>query len=82
MLSSSWDENREGSFLGTEEFERNINNIKEGLGRSRENAILREKMSGLSPAELQQALEDLERREQAEAKRQKSLQTKLKEELE
>jgi hypothetical protein len=82
VLSSSWDENREGSFLGTEEFERNINNIKEGLGRSRENAILREKMSGLSPAELQQALEDLERREQAEAKRQKSLQTKLKEELE
>lgn len=52
------------------------------MGRSRENAVLREKMSGMSPAELQQALEDLERREQAEAKRQKSLQSKLKQELE
>ena len=36
-MSASWDEDREGSFLGTDEFSKNVDNIKEGLSRSREN---------------------------------------------
>lgn len=44
MLSSSWDENREGSLLGTDEFSRNIDNIKGGLNRSRDNAQIREQI--------------------------------------
>lgn len=44
LLSASWDEDREGSILGTDEFSRNIGNIKSGLTRSRNNAQLREKM--------------------------------------
>ena len=80
-MSASWDPDREGTFLGTEEFARNVDNIKEGLGRSRENAVLRDKMSGLGEDEVKGALADLERREAAEAKKQQSLQTKLKDEL-
>ena len=55
-MSASWDPDREGSFLGTDEFSQNIENIKSGLSRSRENAILREKMdrSVYSPEELAQ----------------------------
>lgn len=81
-MSASWDPEREGSFLGTEEFKRNVDNIKEGLGRSRENALLRDKMSGLSEDELQSALADLDRRESSDAKRQQSLKSKLNDELE
>ena len=44
IMSASWDDDREGSFLGTEEFAQNVDNIKTGLSRSRENAILRDKM--------------------------------------
>lgn len=43
-MSASWDPDREGSFLGTDEFSQNLDNIKTGLSRSRENAVLREKM--------------------------------------
>lgn len=35
MLSSSWDEDREGSSFGAEEFQKNIGNIKEGLSRTK-----------------------------------------------
>eukprot|EP00532_Pseudo-nitzschia_australis_P001788 CAMPEP_0168184960 /NCGR_PEP_ID=MMETSP0139_2-20121125/13556_1 /TAXON_ID=44445 /ORGANISM="Pseudo-nitzschia australis, Strain 10249 10 AB" /LENGTH=243 /DNA_ID=CAMNT_0008106693 /DNA_START=289 /DNA_END=1020 /DNA_ORIENTATION=- len=44
MMSASWDPEREGSVLGTDEFSRNIDNIKGGLGRSRDNAQIREQM--------------------------------------
>merc|ERR1712183_386044 len=44
MLSASWDEEREGSVLGIEEFSRNIENIKGGLTRSRDNAQIREQI--------------------------------------
>lgn len=44
MMSASWDPERDGSVLGTDEFSRNIDNIKEGLGRSRDNAQVREQM--------------------------------------
>jgi hypothetical protein len=83
-MSSSWDEDREGDFLGTEEFGRNLNNIREGLGRSRENALLRDKMESLTGEELKQAMENLERKEAAEAKKVsgQSLSSKLKDELE
>ena len=43
-MSASWDEDREGSALGVDEFQRNLDNVKEGLGRSRENAILRDRL--------------------------------------
>jgi len=82
VMSASWDPEREGSFLGTEEFKRNVDNIKDGFSRSRENALLREKMSGLSEEELKTALAELDRREASDAKRQQSLQNKLKDELE
>jgi hypothetical protein len=41
----------------------NVQNVQDGLRRSRTNAILRDKMSNLSPNEVQAALRDLERRE-------------------
>jgi len=44
MMSASWDPEREGSVLGTDEFSRNIDNIKGGLSRSRENAQVREQI--------------------------------------
>jgi len=82
VMSSSWDPDREGSFLGWDEFTRNLDNIKEGFGRSRENAILRDNISGLGEDELKVALADLERREAAETKKQQSLQSKLNDEME
>mmetsp|Transcript_19323 Transcript_19323/g.46691 ORF Transcript_19323/g.46691 Transcript_19323/m.46691 type:complete len:254 (+) Transcript_19323:259-1020(+) len=56
IFSSSWDADREGSLLGTDEFSQNLGNIKAGLSRSRENAILRDKMdrSVYSPEDLAQ----------------------------
>ncbi|KAL3924986.1 MAG: hypothetical protein SGILL_000699 [Bacillariaceae sp.] len=55
IMSASWDDDREGSLLGTEEFSQNLGNIKSGLSRSKENAILRDKMdSGMySQADLE-----------------------------
>lgn len=44
MMSASWDPEREGSVLGTDEFSRNIDNIKGGLKRSGENAEIREQI--------------------------------------
>jgi len=44
MMSASWDPEREGSILGTDEFSRNIDNIKGGLKRSGENAEVREQI--------------------------------------
>lgn len=44
MMSASWDPEREGSVLGTDEFARNVDNIKGGLSRSRENAQVREQI--------------------------------------
>lgn len=35
MLSSSWDEDREGSGFGADEFQKNIDNIKSGLSRTK-----------------------------------------------
>lgn len=67
-MSASWDPDREGSFLGLEEVSRNVENIKTALSRSRENAMLRERMDEFSPADL----EALERKEASKEKRQQS----------
>jgi len=82
LLSASWDEDREGDFLGGDEFKRNLENVRDGLGRSRENAVIREKMAGLDEKEIDAALSDLERREKNESKRRQTLEGKLQDELE
>ena len=51
VMSASWDEDREGSTIGWEEFQRNLSSVKDGLQRSRENAVLRDKLSALSEEE-------------------------------
>jgi hypothetical protein len=68
IFSTSWDEDREGDILGIEEAKRNLENVKDGLGRSRENAVIRDKMAGLSSAEIKSALADLERRDRTQKK--------------
>jgi hypothetical protein len=49
----------EGDLLGTEEFSRNVANVREELGQSRENALLRGKMESASDEELQSAMDGL-----------------------
>lgn len=80
VISASWDEDREGSVLGFDEFQNNVQSIKDGLGRSRENAVLRDRMAGLSENEIEAALGDLERRDKKKEKKTKSLQQKLEDE--
>ena len=76
-MSASWDPDREGSFLGVDEFSKNVDNIKTGLSRSRENAILRDRIDEFSPAELA----NLEQKESTKEKRQQSFGDKFKDEL-
>jgi Photosynthesis affected mutant 68 len=76
-MSASWDADREGSLLGTEEFQRNVNNIKDGLSRSRENAVLRDRMVNISDAELK----GLESRDAAKMKKQQSFSEKINDDL-
>lgn len=77
-MSASWDENREGDLLGTDEFAKNVDNIKEGLSRSRANALLRDRIA--TDPNLQQSLSELEKRRSQSSPT--SLEEKLKEELE
>ena len=77
-MSASWDEDREGSMLGTDEFSKNIENIKSGLSRSRENAVLRDRMSEFSPEELA----SLDSKEAAKEKRTQSFSDKFGDDLE
>ena len=76
-MSASWDADREGSLLGAEEFQRNINNIKDGLSRSRENAVLRDRMANISDAELK----GLESRDAAKLKKTQSFSEKMNDDL-
>ncbi|EJK62573.1 hypothetical protein THAOC_16807 [Thalassiosira oceanica] len=69
VLSSSWDDDREGSALGIEEFGKNVNSLKDGLSRTKENALLREKMAGLSEEEIQSAIDGQEKRRQKSNKK-------------
>ncbi|GKY91263.1 hypothetical protein MPSEU_000098900 [Mayamaea pseudoterrestris] len=81
LLSASWDPDREGDLLGVDEFKTNVENIKAGLNRSRENTLLREKMADVGEGEIKAALNELERKEKAEARRKQSLVSKLNDEL-
>ncbi|KAL3784106.1 hypothetical protein HJC23_012738 [Cyclotella cryptica] len=58
VLSASWDDDREGSTLGFEEFSKNIESLKEGLSRTKENALLRERMAGMSEEEIRKVMEE------------------------
>lgn len=82
-MSASWDAEREGSVLGTEEFQRNVKNIQQGLQRSRENAALRDKMA--TNPEFSSALQQLDQKEQEEEesskKKKQSWQDKLQDEM-
>ena len=68
MMSASWDPEREGSALGVDEFGRNVKNLREGLSRSRENALLREKLAGMSEQEIEAAIRDLDKRDEKKRK--------------
>ena len=59
-----------------------MENIREGLSRSRENVLLREQLGRMSEDEVKSALNDLNKRESASSKKQQTLQSKLEEELE
>lgn len=78
IMSSSWDPDREGSFLGTEEFATNLENIKTGLSRSRENARLREKASDFTASEWA----NLDKKEAGKEKRVQSFSDKFGDEME
>lgn len=102
-MSASWDDDRDGSGLGVDEFNKNIGSLKEGLSRTKgenihniivlnsilfkaqcihmlrslpfknitikENAILREKMAGLSEDEIQRAIDGQVKREKSQNKK-------------
>ena len=68
VLSASWDDDREGSGLGVDEFQKNVGSLKEGLSRSKENTLLREQMAGLSEDEIQRAIDNQDRRDKAKRK--------------
>lgn len=81
IVSASWDEDREGSFLGVDEFQRNVASIRQGLDRSKENLILRERMAGLPEEEIEKAIAELDKRERRE-KSKESFQNKISDDLE
>mmetsp|Transcript_10423 Transcript_10423/g.14727 ORF Transcript_10423/g.14727 Transcript_10423/m.14727 type:complete len:274 (+) Transcript_10423:166-987(+) len=82
MMSASWDPEREGSALGFDEFSRNVNNLKEGLSRSKENAVIRERMAGMPESEIQAAIRELDKRDELKKKKEQTLKSKIGSELE
>jgi len=82
VMSASWDPEVEGSLIGAEEFKTNLGNIQDGLKRSRENAILRDKMAGLPEAEIQRAIRDLDKRDAKAKKSKMSMDEKMDSEME
>ena len=82
VMSASWDDDVEGSALGFEEFSTNFDSIRGGLKRTRENAILREKMAGLPDEEIDKAIANLDKREDAARKKSMDLKQKLEKDLE
>ncbi len=81
-MSASWDPEKDGSVVGFDEFKTNLGNIQDGLKRTRENAILREKMAGLPEAEINQAIRDLDKKEEKRKMSKMSMEEKFKKELE
>jgi len=51
-MSASWDPEEEGSSLGVDEFKTNVDNIKEGLQRSRQNEMFRDRMQSISERDM------------------------------
>eukprot|EP00558_Chaetoceros_sp_UNC1202_P006446 CAMPEP_0197245588 /NCGR_PEP_ID=MMETSP1429-20130617/10331_1 /TAXON_ID=49237 /ORGANISM="Chaetoceros sp., Strain UNC1202" /LENGTH=278 /DNA_ID=CAMNT_0042706119 /DNA_START=71 /DNA_END=907 /DNA_ORIENTATION=- len=82
VMSASWDVEEEGSALGFDEFKKNLGSIRDGLRRTRENAILREKMASVPDEEIDLALRNLDKKEQVSKVKNMSLEDKLKNELE
>ena len=82
VMSASWDPDAEGSLLGVDEFKTNLGNIQDGLKRTRENAILREKMTGLPESEIQKAIDDLNKRDEKVLKSKMTMEEKLNKDLE
>lgn len=82
VISASWDPEEEGSLLGVDEFKTNVGNIQDGLKRSRENLVLREKMAGLPEDEIQRAIDNLDRKEQRDKEKKLDLKSRLEKELE
>lgn len=81
-MSASWDPEVEGSLLGVDEFKTNLGNIQDGLKRTRENAILREKMAGLPEAEIERAIKDLDKRDAKSKKNTMTMEEKIQSEME
>ena len=77
-MSASWDPDREGSTLGLDEFSKNVDNVKTGLSRSRENARLRDQMDDAST---QAQLAAFDRKAAAQEKRQQSFGDKFGDEM-
>jgi Protein of unknown function (DUF3464). len=82
VMSASWDVEEEGSALGWDEFQKNLNSIQDGLKRTRENAILREKMSSLPQDEINDALQRFEKKEKAEMKKTMNLKERFEKDME
>jgi len=82
VMSASWDEDEDGSALGVDEFKKNFGSIQDGLKRTRDNAILREKMSSVSEQEIDAALKELDRKEQVVKSKKLTLEEKLQKDLE
>jgi hypothetical protein len=78
IMSTSWDTDREGSALGTDEFSKNLGNIKQGLSRSRQNQVLRDRMYDYSPEEI----DNFGKKEESKEKRQQSFGEKFGDDLE
>ena len=57
VLSASWDDDREGSTFGADEFSKNVESLREGLSRTKENVLLRERMAGMSDDEIKRIVE-------------------------
>jgi len=82
VMSASWDEDVEGSLTGVDEFKKNLGSVQEGLSRSRENLLLREKMSTLSDDEYDRAIRAIDKKEEKAMRKSSSLEDKLQKELE
>jgi len=85
VMSASWDPEEKGSAVGVKEFATNIRSIQDGLRRSRENLLLREKMNRIPEDEIESSVSDLERKEKRNERRQRDsagLKEKLDRELE
>jgi len=81
VISASWDSDKSGSALGVDEFRKNVGNIKDGLSRSKENALLRDRMEGMPENEIKRAVKDMDRRDEKSRKEKLSLRERRDEDM-